>query len=356
MAFTRRGRVAVGALVTVLLAVAGVGVLALTGKGDEVLRRIPIFGKGLAGEQVPLPATAPPVCPLTGEVRTEGVPERQALAVKVENLPQARPQAGLAEADIVYEEPVEGGITRFIAVFHCGDAERVGPVRSARHTDVGVLLQYGTQTLFGFAGGAPPVERAIADAGFGNVSFEEPAALDAYERDPAREAPHDLYTSTTALFEAGEAGALPAAQFTYRKKAPARGESVQTVHLDWSPSADVFWRFHRTQDLWLRSHGDEAHLLEGEVQVSADNVVVQVVQIRETGVVDAAGNRSPEAVTVGSGEALVFRDGRVFRGTWERPNESDLTTFLDERGRVIPLAPGTTWVELFPSDRPIETE
>jgi hypothetical protein len=349
VALTRRGKVIVGGISAVVAAGAAVGILALTGTGDRVLRNIPIVGDELAGGP-----EAPPVCPLTG-VRRD-VPERPALAIKVENLPDARPQAGLDGADIVYEEPVEGGITRFIVVYQCDDADRVGPVRSARHTDVGVLLQYGTRTLFGYAGGAGLVKEAIADAGFVSLSYNEPPAVEAYERDQTREAPHNLYTTTQALYEVGGQGPPPPAQFTYRKRPPAKGKQVESVNLDFSSSADVFWRFDGGSGRWLRSHGDEPHLLEGDVQVQADNVVVQLVELRDTGIRDAAGNPSPEAITVGSGKAFVFRDGRMVEGTWERPDEGDTTTFLDQKGRRIALKPGITWVELFPKDKSVETE
>ena len=149
---------------------------------------------------MPTPAP-PPVCPLSG-VRSQ-VPQRPALAVKVENLPAARPQTGLSWADIVYEEPVEAGITRFIAIYQCRDASRIEPVRSARFTDIDVLKQFGTP-LFGYAGGVPQVIRAVRSAGITDINFTTARASKAYRRDPNRSAPHNLYTSTNELYAAAK--------------------------------------------------------------------------------------------------------------------------------------------------------
>src|ERR1035438_10429084 len=141
-----------------------------------------------------------PVCPLTGLAPRDGhVPQRAALAVKVENLPQARPQWGLEAADIVFEEPVEGGITRFIAVYQCHVVSRIEPVRSGRLVDVGILAPLG-RILFAYSGAIQPVVNAI-DSGTSLLQdVGANRAPGAYYRDPTRVAPHNLATSTAALW------------------------------------------------------------------------------------------------------------------------------------------------------------
>ncbi|HSL67556.1 MAG TPA: DUF3048 domain-containing protein, partial [Actinomycetota bacterium] len=194
MALTARGKTVIGVLaVLVLLGAAVVGYLLMTGRGGTL--------GGIIGG-----TTRPEPCPLTGIEPESGSPERPALAIKVENIAEARPQAGLDRADIVYEEPVEGGITRFVVVFHCGDARRVGPVRSVRVVDADILVQFG-RPLFGFAGGVPPAVRRVSRAGIQDLNYN--VAVDAYTRDPNRSAPHDLYTSTRALYRAGEDTGVP---------------------------------------------------------------------------------------------------------------------------------------------------
>jgi len=352
---TRRGKVLTAGLSVVILAGAGVGVLALTGNAAKIplINRIP--GLSPAAEQK---RTRPPTCPLTGVASHHRVPDRPALAIKVENLPEARPQAGLQKADVVYEEPVEGGITRFIVVYQCQDADRVGPVRSARLTDPDVLVQFGTSTLFGYAGGVPKVEQAVARMGLHDVNYDVKAAIDekAYVRDPDRSEPHNLYASTGGLYRAGnEDAGKPAPVFTFRVKPPHGAKRVHSVHLDWSATSNVYWTWSSGRGAWMRSYDTGPAVLEGDLQISAVNVVVQVVKVEDTGIVDVAGNPSPEVVSVGSGKAYVFRNGRMIVGTWKRRSVQALTKFYGPDGKRIPLAPGRTWVELLPDTVPVET-
>ena len=282
------------------------------------------------------------------------MPQRPALAIKVENLPAARPQTGLSWADIVYEEPVEGGITRFIAVYQCQDAARVEPVRSARLTDVNVLVQFG-KPLFGYAGGVPKVVNAVRAAGIHDVNYTTARAIEAYHRDTNRLAPHNLYTSTKALYAAGKGLFQPVAPdpiFTYGKS-PKGAKKVTSVHVPFSSSSDVFWKWSSEKKVWLRFHGDVPHVSSDGTQFSAKNVIVQLVKTELTDVTDANGMPSPLAITVGTGKAYVFRNGKVIQGTWVRESADQITRFLDTKGKEIKLNPGNTWVELLPKDKTV---
>lgn len=295
---------------------------------------------------------APEKCPLTDVALTDGVPARPALAVKVENLAAARPQAGLNEADIVYEEPVEGGITRFIAVYQCNDSQRVGPIRSARLVDADILRQFGSP-VFAFAGGVPAVVTAVEESGAASIPYT--TSSDFFEEDPNRSEPHHVFSSTSVLYE-GAADVSPEPVFPFDEGRPTSEKRARLAHLDFSPFANVFWRFSPKNRVWLRSHDEERHTLEDGSQVSAVNVIVQIVEVRPSEILDAAGNPSPEIDAVGSGKAFVLRNGRVIEGRWVREGKDYLTEFLHAGGEKIPLAPGRTWVELFPSDRTIEIE
>ncbi len=136
------------------------------------------------------------------------VPPRPALAVKVENLPQARPQYGLSAADVVYEEPVEGGITRFIVIYQCHDAGRIEPVRSGRLIDPDIVRQYGAHPLFAYAGAIQPVVDKVDSSSLVDVGIYR-APLSAYWRDPDRYAPHNLISDTAVLYAAGAAQHAP---------------------------------------------------------------------------------------------------------------------------------------------------
>jgi hypothetical protein len=291
----------------------------------------------------------PPTCPLTGAPAHGGIPNRPAMAVKVENLPDARPQAGLQSADLVYEEPVEGGITRFVVVFQCEDVDRVGPVRSARTADPDILAQLGVPVL-AYSGGAPNVVRVVESADL--VPIDETAGGTAFTRDATRVSPHNLYASTRALYRVARAGKqAPAPMFVYAEELPARSRRVGTVHLPFSPTySDVYWTWDRRAGVWVRAHGTEPHVDEGGEQVSATNVVVQLVPA-----VVPSGSLTPQLDLTGSGRAYVFRDGRMIVGRWERDSLDDVTTFVTKDGEEIALAPGRTWIELFPSSLEVET-
>ena len=190
--------------------------------------------------------------PLTG---VPGKVSRPALAVKIDNHPNARPQSGLNEADLVYEELVEGGITRFVAVFHSTDAPTVGPVRSGRTSDLAILANLN-RALFGASGGNDYTLNALAQANLESVI--ESRAGGAYYRDSSNIAPHNLYTSAGALWSAnsGNAGEPPRL-FTYRPpgQAPVGGQPTASVVVAVGNDR-VTYRWDGS--IWQRSHGRPA--------------------------------------------------------------------------------------------------
>jgi hypothetical protein len=336
---TTRAKTAVGiGTAIVLLTLAFLGFRLFTRAEGEPLIDIPLVGDG------------PDPCPLTGLEADESALDRRVLAVKIENAPEARPQMGLAEADMVYEQEAEGGITRFNVLYHCRDADRIGPIRSARPVDPAILQQYG-DPLFVHAGSVDAVLRDINRANIEqiNCNFREPVC----PRDDSREAPHDIFTSTDDLREAGkQQGSPPDAVLTFSEDEPEDARRGRVVNLNFSPVANVFWKYRNNRDLYLRFHDDNLHQLEDESPVTAANVVVMMVDREETRITDAAGNPVPDFDTVGRGDLLVFRNGQVIRGTWERQDEDEAIRLLDRQGDDIALAPGQTWIELYPTDAP----
>jgi hypothetical protein len=340
--FTRRAKAF--ALGAVVVTGAAVGYFALFPGRAPAFVRDAFSSVGLA---------EPPKCPLTGVDAPRGaVPERPTLAIKVENSPESRPQASLNDADIVVEEPVEGGYTRFIAIFHCGRSERVGPVRSGRMTDPAYLRQF-REVVFGYAGGVSAVKTAVERAGLVDVNYI--VAADAYTRDASRSAPHDLFTTTAALWRAADkTGDAPSPVFAYSDAWDGKARRARTVHLPYSGVSDVYWAWSRRDDTWLRSHGTTPHTLEDGSQVAATNVVIQIVEVTDSRIIDAAGNASPDVELTGAGRAYVLRDGRMIAGRWERESLGDVTRFLTRDGAEITLAPGRTWVQLVPSTVSVE--
>jgi hypothetical protein len=290
-------------------------------------------------------------CPLTGEpAPAGGVPNRPAMAVKVDNYPTARPQSGLDNADIVFEQPVEGGITRYVAVFQCHDASLIGPVRSARSIDVGILGQLG-QPLLAHVGGIDPVIQSIVASPIVNVDLGRSSQLVIH---PAGKVPpHADYTSTALVYGAHpDMKTAPQPLFTYSKATPA-GDRVSSVNINYSGTSNVTWRYNPSLHAFERFYdGTRPDLLENGTQNKAANVIVQYVQItRGPWVEDSQGNLEvradlyPDAI----GSAVVYRDGVAVPATWHRSTLGSATQFIDTAGKRIPLQPGQTWVEIVPN-------
>jgi len=305
------------------------------------------------------------LCPLTGAPvpLADKAAKRAAVAVKVENLGQARPQWGLDAADIVFEEPVEGGVTRFIAVFECQQAGRIEPVRSARLVDAQILEPFG-KVLFAFSGGIQPVMDEVGSPGSLLEDVGAQTAGQAYWRDPTRIAPHNLATSTSLLYEAAAARGYPQTPprpyFAYGPN-PAGGKPVTAVHVGY-PLDITTWTWSPAEHLWLRSYacppGEQegctpadngpAMLGNGQ-QISAADVVVLHVRMYPTPYLeDDNGAHEYELTLTGSGPAWVFRDGEELAGRWTRPRLGVPARFVEPDGTEIPLAPGRAWEELVP--------
>jgi hypothetical protein len=276
--------------------------------------------------------------PLTGLAGFND-PDRPALVVKIDNVDAARPPEGINLADVVFEELVEGGLTRLAAVFHSRDVESVGPVRSVRSTDVGLLPQLN-KPLFASSGGNPGVRAELRDSTLVEVGHTE--FPDLYRRDGGRRAPHNLFTSTTALRQAAAGqGGPPPSLFSYRGAgaAPASAVPASGVAISF-PNAKIDYSWSGSG--WTRVQNGRAHVDAGGRQVAPTNVVVQFVNYGTS----AADANSPEAITTGSGDAWVFTEGTMVRGQWSRKNATSVTVFSDQDGNPIQLLPGSTWVEL----------
>jgi hypothetical protein len=295
----------------------------------------------------------PAAYPLTGlPAGTAAAAARAALSIKVENTPEARPQAGLDAADLVTEQLVEGGITRFLATFQSRDAAMVGPVRSARPVDATLLRQLGGG-LFGYAGAAEG-EIAPVRADSKAVLLPPERAPDAYFRVASRPAPHNLYASTDRLYRAaarlGAHPGPPPALFRFATRPPA-GRRVQRVAVPFSavPDYTAGWRWDPKARMWDRFQGGRRATVASGAGITAANVIVLRVKVGTIpGLVDSLGNPDPNVIVVGRGTCWVFRDGRVVQGTWERPSIGSVMRLVGHSGATIPLHPGRTWMELEP--------
>lgn len=307
-----------------------------------------LYGCADSGTPEPTPTptpTAPTPVP-EGRSPFTGLPARPApvLAVKIDNVPPARPHTGLGAADLVYVEQVEGGQTRLLAVYSAELPERIGPVRSARESDIELLRQFGRPAL-AYSGSQTALKPLLQAAPLDALPPED--APGAYVRDRGRAAPHNLYVLPGRVLAAAP-DAENAKDIGFRfGPAPTGGEPVneRTVRFPasrytftWSP-AEKNWR--------VAMDGRPARTTD-EGQVTAATVVVQYVTIRSSRFHDVLGSVSPYTETVGSGSALVLRDGRAHEARWNRPTATNGTAFTTPAGEPLNFAPGPVWVVLAP--------
>lgn len=335
---------------TAVLAVGAVLVSACGGgsDGDEArpIVRTP-------GTEAPSTTAEPvvPSWPLTGLPLDDAAKAvRPALVVKIDNAPLARPQSGLEVADVVFEEVVEGGITRFLAVFHSRDAAPVGPVRSVRPIDPAIVSPLGG--LFAYSGGAPKFQAMIREAPVRLVGFDE--ASGAYEKDRSRKAPYNLFTATDRLFALAQGEKAPPPLFTYLDEGEApHGPNEKPLNgfsIVMGPRTTVGWDWDAGAGVWRRTTNGTAHVDPAGSQLGFQNVVLQLVTYRSTGDLDAGRNHVPEADIVGSGGAFLLAGGKMIPGKWSKPDANTPTRFQDEWGGDLELVPGRTLVEFMPFD------
>jgi hypothetical protein len=305
------------------------------------------------------PAVAVATCPLTGTPAPGGVvPPRPALATKIGNYTDDRPSAGLNQADVVFEEPVEGAYTRLVAVFQCQGAALVGDLRSAREPDVAILSQL-SHPLFVHAGGIDPVLALIAAAPLQdeNVLDGDLAAVTIHPS--GRYAPYATFTSTAAVWALAPTDTAPPAPLFAYSAAPPAGSvpgSGLTVHIPFSTEADVTWTWNPSTASYLRSYSGSPDMLVDGGQTSATNVVVMTVPTF-TGpwAENSEGGMEVEVTATGSGPVVVLRDGIAIAGTWTRTSLTQPATFTAANGAPITLQPGNTWEELAPQGIPVTT-
>lgn len=293
----------------------------------------------------PSPAPAPPapaayLSPLTG---TPADPRAPVFAVKIDNTDKGRPWDGVEFADVVYVEPVEGGLTRLNAVFSSVLPRSVGPVRSARESDVDILSSYGQPALV-YSGSAAQIVPVVTRAPL--VSTVPRDAPGSFRRNDARPAPENLYVNLERL--RGETPeAAPARDIGFRfgptppagNPAPRRDVSFPAtrVSLTWAPNGR-----------WTIAMDGRPVTFGRNTPIQADTVLVQRVATRNSVVRDVAGSVSPFAVTTGAGQGEILRDGRSYPIRWSRPGPRDPVRITTPDGKDIGMAPGKVWVLLAP--------
>lgn len=307
-------------------------------------------------ENTPTPEPTPvAVAPLTGEgVDDAAVESRPALAIKIENTKASRPQAGLEHADIVYEELVEGGVTRFFAVFQSELPAAVGPIRSGRPVDAEILPPY--DGIFASSGARPEVLDALHATGA--VLLVE--GREGFYREPSRPAPHNLFGDASQLLETGRTIGDPnpaTGWLTFTEDPPAgsrdcsapdAGCDAEEYTIVMSSVARAGWSFDEAAGVYRRAqNGTPQPTVSGD-PVGAANVVILGTRIVDGGCCDSSGARYTDIVFSGEGRAIVLRDGRWYEGTWRKASANHHVELVTAEGRPMALKPGKTWIHLTP--------
>jgi hypothetical protein len=325
--------------ILVLILVCGAFFCSCGGKAEEAVQEVVEENKGGAYRTT---------SPFTGLPLKDGTSaSRRAVAVKVENDVKARPQSGLDLAELVYEEIVEGDITRFIALYLDNEPSEIGPIRSVRPMDVNVLA--AIDPLLAVSGGSPGVLQILEGS---QLHFITENDANYFWRARDRRAPHNLYTSGPLLRSALRDKNIEFLQWKgdfFRFGTPEDALPAVTIDVGYLGPCRVSYQYDQGSGKYLRSMGGQPMLdkISGQ-QVAPASVVIQYVDLQDTGVRDMAGSVSPDAVVTGYGEARIFTDGKVYSGSWERASGPDRTVFRDAGGKEIILKPGQVWVHLIP--------
>ena len=280
---------------------------------------------------------------LSGRIGSDG----PILAVKIDDTAQAHPQAGLEDADIVYIEQVEGGLTRLAAIFSSKIPVVIGPIRSARISDLEILEQFGN-VAFAYSGAQKKLLPVIAEANVINLGAQRQSPK-IYSTDPLRRSPTAMMLQAQDLMANVARDALPVAVskpigWTFGEM-PETGTAISSAKVSWpANSYSVTWS--PIEERWLLSHGDKQNLSSSGVHLGPTTFVIQLVSITDSIYRDKVGGVTPYSETIGTGRGYVLRDGFAIAANWSRPSGDQGTTWTTEAGEEIKFAAGQVWIAL----------
>ena len=294
-------------------------------------------------------ATPTPVeyAPLSGVPVPIGSLDHPVLMAKIDNSPEARPQVGLNEADIVFEELVEGGLSRYLVVWHSVIPTEIGPIRSIRPMDPDIALPFSGAITY--SGGQQRFVQMMIDTGLENVIHGQSGTEDYIYRSETMIAPHDVIVRAKDLIASLSDLAPPAPAFEFAGEgvtptALAQGKAAKRLITSFSAYNSPSWEFDPESGVYGRLQaGGEPDVDESQKQLTARNVVVQMV--------DESGEYGyvPHALVVGEGVAWISTGGKTVEATWTKTLPDAMTVFTLANGEIVTLAPGRTWIELVPT-------
>ena len=280
---------------------------------------------------------------LSGREGSDG----EILVVKIDDTTAARPQIGIDRADIVYIEQVEGGLTRLAAVFSSEIPTLIGPIRSARISDIEILAQYG-RVVFAYSGAQSKLLPVIGAANLNDYGAQRQSPT-IYTRDESRTAPTNMVLRADLLLEKVRSDGREIA--TSRSvgwefgNLPDGGISIIDAKLSW-PAASYELKWSAEEERWLLFNNGIPNMSASGIQHGPTTFLIQLVEIVPSEYGDKLGGVTPLSKTVGSGTGFVLRDGKYFPATWSRPNELSGTSWRALDGSELPFARGQVWIAL----------
>jgi hypothetical protein len=269
------------------------------------------------------------------------------LVVKIDDTRLAHPQIGLEDADIIYIEQVEGGLTRLAAIFSSKIPTHIGPVRSARISDIELLAQYG-HVAFAYSGAQSKLRPEIAAANLEDLGAQRQSST-IYTTDPTRIQPYAMVLRADLLMQLAKDKDLNIATSKPMGwsfgDAPAGGVAINSVHLSW-PASSYDARWSEDEKRWLLDHSSEPDIAASGKHLGPVTLVIQLVSITDSIYQDKVGGVTPFSATVGEGRGYILRDGRAFAALWSRPEANSGTQWRTETGEEISFAKGQIWVAL----------
>jgi hypothetical protein len=330
----RRARLSTATAVSAVVASSAL-LLAGCGGGDSSSDSTP------AGQQVAGSQQVASTWPLTGlpvSGSEDAAQPHPVLVAKMDNTYSSAPQVGLGSADMVVEELVEGGLTRLAAFYYSDIPGRVGPVRSMRASDVGIVTPVKAAVVT--SGAAPVTIKRIKAAG---IKFYAEGTA-GFARDSSRSAPYNLFADLQSVAkEAKQSATRPGDYLPWGSESDfPKGPPARTIAASFGGGHTTNWRYD--------GHGyvnENSYAAKGD-QFPADSVLVLRVQVGDAGYLDPAGNHVPETKLTGKGAAMLFHDGRVVRGTWSKKSPGSAIQLATKKGSLTVPA-GHTWIELVPA-------
>jgi len=298
---------------------------------------------GKVASLLPIDKKIEPTNSLSGRVGSDG----PILAVKIDDTAQAHPQAGLEDADIVYIEQVEGGLTRLAAIFSSKIPAVIGPVRSARISDLEILEQYG-RVAFAYSGAQSKLLPMIAAANLENLGAQRQSPI-IYSTDPLRRQPFAMMLQAQKLMANVAKAELPVAiskpiGWSFGEK-PETGTAISSVKVSW-PANSYSATWSAQEKRWLLSYKEAANIAASGVHLGPTTFVIQLISITDSIYRDKVGGVTPYSETVGAGKGYVLRDGLAIAANWSRASGEQGTTWTTQAGEEIEFAAGQVWIAL----------